>query len=877
MRDALRRIWSTLPFLLAPLALSACGDDDLEAGAATPLEIQTALPFTTLVAGESVTVTCAGVRGTLVDGSVTSFELIVTPEQGIERAAMDLRFEAAGSFTVACRAPLFELTDTSPETVVVTPAAAASASITLEPPTSAAGEPVTRRCVLRDDYGNPIDSVASSVVTPAHGFSEVASDSAGISTLMAQRAGQYVVQCRWDGTPVISPTTNWEVAPGPAAEVVVKAIPDQPAYPKSAKVEIQVDVFDAYGNVVATGAPAESLEASTGGTVTGSAVTLAESGKTTVTATYGGASGSTTLEIDPNPPTLVVNDPARGTTIDGEAFIQVSGQVSDDRGLGPVFAGEVELPTDGEGRFSTQIPATFGVNTIHFRVSDLAGNLAQTWRSSVWSSEWFEMISAAPEADHVPGGATLVLTQAIFDDGLTPGNIDGAVRPKDIADIAKIILANVDLKSLAPEPLTSFLGCDYHMDELEIEDADVKITLEPGHAKLEFTLYGFSLKVSNSGGFLCSFHWGKEPGELLSGTGPLNFSAKAIKAVARVSAKAQDGSAAVTVDLDDLVLEGTYNVDIIVIDDIVDGFFNIFLGLFKGILGDVISSLFSTLFDSLNLNQALDVPVLGSDSPNSVRLETSPGQISFEDDRVVVALDARARADAPKRPHEVLGSPRYAGCGSPAAIPASFEGAALVALHDDLLNQIFFSIWDGGSLDLSLSGDALGDIDLAGFGVTDLVADVDASLAPIVNGCDGAAEVEIGDLYIDATFKMGGTPTRMAFWVQGKVGLAFTVGPDANGQSAIDFALSGLDALTFEVVANEGIFAGNDEGLISLVKDALIPQLLGGALDDLGPIALPAIPLSTLLPGVPEGLELRIGLTAVETGGGLTRATGGLE
>ncbi|MBT9560541.1 MAG: hypothetical protein IV100_31240 [Myxococcales bacterium] len=875
MRVSLRS--GSLLAVLPSLVLAACGDDELESAAATPLEIQTALPFTALVAGESVTVTCAGVRGTLVDGSVTTFELIVSPDQGLERAGLDLRFTAAGSYSVACRAPLFELTDPSPETVVVTPAAAATATIALEPPTSAAGEPVTRRCVLRDDFGNPIDSVASSVVTPADGYSEAASESAGISTLMAQRAGQYVVQCRWDGTSVTSPTTDWEVLPGPAAEVVVKAIPEQPAYPKNAKVDVQVDVYDAYGNVVATGVPAESLEASTGATVTGSSVTLGESGTTTITATFAGASGDVTLAIDPNPPTLVVKDPTRGTTIDGEAFIQVSGQVNDDRGLGPVFAGDVELPTDGEGRFSTQIPAHYGVNTIHFKVSDLAGNLAQTWRSAVWSSEWFEMISAAPEADRVPGGATLVLTQAIFDDGMTPGNIGGVVRPKDIADIAQIILANVDLKSLAPEPLANWWGCDYHLDELEIEDADVKITLEPGYAKLEFTLYGFSLKVSNSGGFLCSFHWGKEPGELLSGTGPLNFSAKAIKAMARVSATALDGSTEVTVDLDDLVLEGTYNVDIIVIDDIVDGFFNIFLGLFKGILGDVVSNLFSTLFDSLNLNQALDVPVLGSDTPNSVRLETRPGKIAFEDDRVIVALDARARADSPKRPHEVLGSPRYAGCGTPAALPDSFEGAALVALHDDLLNQIFFSIWDGGSLDLSLAGDALGDIDLAGFGVTDLVAKVDASLAPVVNGCDGAAEVEIGDLYIDATFNMGGTPTRMAFWVQGKVGLTFTVGPDANGQSAIDFALSGLDALTFEVVANEGIFAGNDEGLISLVKDALIPQLLGGALDDLGPIALPAIPLSTLLPGVPEGLELRIGLTAVETGGGLTRATGGLE
>lgn len=857
--------WTATLLGAACLFGPGCGDDaTLDEVTLTPQRVETVVSVSDVVAGQTVPVSCAVLRGTTVQVGHTDFALVVEPADGVTiNGATELVPTRAGELTVACRSQLLEIVDGSPAVVRVSPGQAAS--LELAPPSDGVvGVPATIDCVARDAFGNAVD-VEVSVGSPGA--------SADAEGLTPSAVGETTLTCSAEGlTPVSVP---WVVVAGAPVRAELMLDPDQAVVGLGAEVVATVTLYDAGDNVVEAGAVPDELVATPSGLdLAGNVVTAKSTGDYVLTATRLGLDASRPLAVDGTRPALVLDQPDRGTTHGGVGEILVAGKVTDDRGEVALTIGGDPVAVAEDGAFNATVPLGFGVNTLHVEARDAAGNVAETWRAAVWSDEWFALEKPIGPEDRVPKGAALILTQAIFDDKLEP--TDG--RPKDIADIAEILLVNLDVKALAPDPLTSLLGCDYHLDTFKIEDAEVRITVLDGKVRVEMDLTGFALEISNSGGLLCTFHWGKEPGDWLDGTGPLNISADAMKVVVYVSAKAEDGKAVLDVTVDDIEFNGAFNVDIPVVTDIVDGLFNVVLDIFKGLFGDLVSSIFGTLFESLNLTQALPIPVLGSDTPNTVHLETVVNQILFSEGQVLVELDATAYAEVSKRPWAHLGSPRYTGCGATKPLPASVKDKALIALHDDVLNQLFFAVFDGGSLNLTVTEAALGGaVDLAGFGVKDLVAKVDARLAPVVNSCDGAAQVEIGDLFVDAEFLLGDTPTHMAFWVQGDVGLVLSVVSLPEGGSGIDFELAGLDQLTFEVVTNDGLFAGNDQGLVDLVKGVLIPQLIGGALGDLGPIALPEIALSSIVPGLPEDLVLRIGLETIETGGGLTVVIGGLE
>ncbi len=92
------------------------------------------------------------------------------------------------------------------------------------------------------------------------------------------------------------------------------------------------------------------------------------------TDTYGNVGvASAQVTLDTAAPTLTVLQPTSGALINA-ASVQLTGQVSDDNGVGAVTVAGQPAAIHADGSFQAQVPLTEGGNTIAVQAFDLAGN-----------------------------------------------------------------------------------------------------------------------------------------------------------------------------------------------------------------------------------------------------------------------------------------------------------------------------------------------------------------------------------------------------------------------------------------------------------------------------------------------------------------------
>ncbi|MFT5434655.1 MAG: hypothetical protein ACI9OJ_005369 [Myxococcota bacterium] len=867
------------PALLAPtltvLLLAGCPDDEEDGEAIKPLVVNTELSETQIAAGAAVTVTCSGSRGDVVQSDL-GFSIDVDPVDGWSPDGGALVVTRAGSYSVACRlsepdpdsedSPI----DETPETLIVVAGAAATAGPWVDPSPGVAGESADAGCRVQDAHGNTIDGLAGTLeVSPTDGVT-VSDDS-----LTATRVGTYDIGCSFTTTPGVEVTNiQWPVGPGAPAVLILTLDPERDAYPTDENITVKAASYDAHNNRVSEDATLDSIslapEEST--SVNLPQFSASTGGTYTVSATSGDASGALEVLVDGQAPSIDVTFPERGLTKNGDAEVLVTGLATDNDALAQLLVnGEKVTPDQATGGFNTTVPLAYGVNTVAVEATDKAGNVTTTHQAVAWSDNWYSLSPVDEDADGIVDGLTIVLGQAVLDDGdHSEETVD------DVATLVGTILDGLDFGALIPDPLGSFLGCDYHMQEFNIDDASLSMELTDGALLLDIKLTNFILRVNNSGGLFCSLHDGKEPGDLLDGTGPLQYKADVLAIDAKLTLAVENGALVPKIEITKIDSEGTYNVNIPIIGDLVDGFFNFFLNILKGIIADQLNDLFGGLIESFALDLPLELPALGEGDPSTLRLKAKPTSGSITKDALTIGLKTVAHAESPNRPHDVLGSISYSGCGPTEPLPASDE-PMLIALHDDVLNQILFAVWEGGLLNQTLGAAALGDFDVSQFGITNLKVTLDARLPLIFNSCGGNDRIQIGDLYLDAEFEIQGNPTHIAFWIQGEAPVEFAVVQKEDGTTELGFNLQDVDPITLQLVLNEGFFASNEAVLIAIVKDQLLPQMLGSLAGGLGSFPLPEIDLSGLAEGLPEGLVLAIDVKYLATGGGTVRLHSGLK
>jgi hypothetical protein len=859
---------SRLPLALLLLALlSACGDEKkFDPNLATAVD--TFVQFSAIEAGTRTPVACVRSNGKGQQIAGGTFTLSVSPAEGASVNGLEAGSTRAGVLAVSCRDEALGLTDESPAEVTVNPAAATHTVITVSPSTVAAGEPADVTCVARDPYGNTAAANLRLEVTPKE---SVTVD--GLTAVSATAAGTYEVLCFAATVDEAQRgRTNLTVTPGPRVGIALDVAPDQLAYRLFQPITVTAVGVDSYGNRIAGDIAIDGLDATPTGhhRVIGDALNQVRfdlEGKYTLSAKAkddASQTATTPVVVDQTPPELTVTSPERGLVTDTLTEVTVNGKVTDNLGeLGEFTIGDRPVAVDADGTFSAKVPLKHALTLIDVHAEDPYGNASTVTRAAERSNGYYALTGRTFETDGVGDAVALVLTQEAVDDG----DHDEANRD-DLAHIFEFVLANIDFLSFIPRPLTTFgcIGgsCEIAMTDVSIPDVNVDIDLANGKLQMKVELVGLSGTISlffPCDNFLCPTRPMVElPGTVATDRVVLTTDILVnIDAAGVTTTRAQNTVVDIqglVVDINDPTGIAQAAVDLVVTyirDPLVMAVELVITALIEDQLANALDGLFS----ALNLNQSFDLPSpIPNQPPNTLIIATRPTGVDISPERLQLRVDGLARAKTPKRPRTHLGSLKHTGCAPASSLTFPSPAPIVVGLHDDLINQLLFAVWEGGTLSLDLSGPAANAL-VGNFGLLDATIQVDALLPPVLDSCQRANTAQLGDLYIEAEALFAGDPIHLGLWISAEAPVDVDISPNDEGALQAKLVLGTFDPMWIEVVINEGAFADDDETVVSLIRDTLIPQLLG-MVGDAASFTLPTIDLGALTTAVPAGTVINL-------------------
>lgn len=882
---------------LVTVALAGCSDGGTKGagpGEATPgggvdepgavgatASVETAVSSNAIAAGTVVTVTCSTLdaAGNATDES--GFDLDLSSSDGMEIEGLALTPTLAGSFTVACR--LGDLADGSPETVSVVPGPVAKTTASVSPESIVAGGSAEVTCSAEDAFGNAVADAAFQVTAAPEG------PTATGTTITSTVAGSFVIGCAVKEEGATVETAAWTVTPGAAVTFALALDPEEIAYAIDEGIAVTGTGEDEFGNPV-TGLPVAELAAVPEGShkvfADGQKIRFTSEGFFTISASSAAdpsLSATRDVVVDQTPPLLVLTSPDRGFVADGITEVTVEGTVSDNLGTVAslvVNGASVALPPEG-GAFSLTMPVDYGLHMIVAEAADPWGNTIQSGRSVLWSDGWYALSPAAFETDAVGDAIVFELSQEAIDDG---DHDEPAVD--DLAHVVETIASEIDLAAFLPNPLLAFDcltgDCVVTMKSVTVGDTQVSLTLLDGGMHVHLVLLDFAMEIET----LTPGAFGL-PGLPIGGTwtaASITLDMDVLLDLVGGEMVSEVKGAKVKIDDTAILL---FDKVLPVLDDIVNAGLDLIEPLVLGILETalpfvlqgVVEDTIGGLAEQLALEQEFELPALAEGTePNVLVLESEATQLFFTPGYMRISMAGLARAKTSLRPHEVPGSVRFTSCGPAGTIPVPPSAPLVGGIHDDLVNQLLFGVWDGGTLSLDLTGDALASLDLSKYGVVLSHIHVDPLLPIVLDSCGGKGNtMEIGDLYLDATLDLFGEPSHIVLWLQATAPVELTTGVDDEGKTTLAFEILGFDPVVVDVVQNEGVFEGDDAGLVELVGGQMLPLLVEKLAGDQLSFALPEIDLHSLADGIPEGTTLNLDLQQIGRSGAYVTVEGGLK
>ncbi len=583
---------------------------------------------------------------------------------------------------------------------------------------------------------------------------------------------------------------------------------------------------------------------------------------------------SQVLNIPECRPVITISWPPRGITLDGDPVVVVSGTVTSP--AAPIATltinGEtVEVKPDST--FQHPMTSAQAMNLIMGEAWDLIGGYGKAVQSYYYSTKYYPVDSANPAQSMVNDGLMIFLGKDVWDDNDT-SDID------DIATILTVYLGNMDLNGMIQNPVTtsSFGWCNYKISVKNIGFGTPQIDLVPtaGGLNLGIVLPNFKADVeADASEFACIDVSGTAKASSVSVTGKVLIS---VDGAGNVSVTLQT----VTVKLNGFSLDLS-GVTGALLNWLVDLFEDTIASELESALKDQLSamipSLLKDVLESLALNQEFEVPpFIGEGEPVTLGIRTGLSSAVFTDEGSVLGL--KATVVAPKAiGHTPLGSIGRAAClGAPEQFQIPKAGQLEIALADDLLNQIPYGIYWGGLLDLALNEQDIG-TDLSGYGITELVVNLDALLPPILTSCneESALKVQIGDMRIDATMNLFEMPVTLTAYASLEVDASIVAVDGAAGKE-MGIALGDVQIFEVQIVSITGALAGAEDALVTLIKENLVGGLLGGlAGGALGSFPIPAIDLSTIDPTLPAGSVIELDLVQIMRLFGYTALSGNVK
>lgn len=870
--------------LALPLALAsvACGGDDASEGSATKVvRVETLVQPGSFEAGGHAQVLCAAVnkKGEPIP-SATSFTVVATPADGAAfDSALVMSSTRAGTVTVACQ--YAGVVDATPEVVTVTAGPGTHTVMSVSPASIRASESAATTCFVADQYGNDTGAAHAVAAEPA----DIAvRDGVVIGTI----AGDYTLTCTatgMSGDQLGHATVS--VTPGDTVELALAYEPDRPSYDLENAVKITGVGLDIQGNVTQTGIALTDLAVEPSGhaNVVGqqrNLLSFLDEGRFTVTAKSASdptMTASSPIVVDQTPPALTLTSPERGTVHDADNLITFAGTVSDN--LGEVASltvngTDVPLPAAG-GSFSAQVPLTYGVDIFHVVATDPYGLETVVTRAAEKSTEHFAMESPTVATDAVSSGGVIFLMPELFDDG----DHTEAARD-DLASLLLDIVKHLDLTALVPNPLTSFAciggNCTIRFTGIGYSDVRVGITLKPGRLHVHVEMDDMSANIAlDAPCSICNGGQAVLPGAATADRVVADLDV--VLSLVNGQAEAAAENAVVTLEGFDVHIDDPtgilQSVVTLAVGLIKDPLVNALEGLLAGLMEDQLGPALGSIFNALYIDQDLEIPSpIGDGDPNTLKLLLEPEAIDIAPERAQVRMRGLAYAKVPKRPYPSLGSVGHEGCraytplGFPAPTPLT------VGVHDSFINQILYAVWEGGTISLDVPAGAANDL-ISSLPVQNLALKVEPHLPPVLNSCGGKESIQLGDLFLDATFDLGG-PVHLGMWLQVEAGVNVVVEPNAEGRLEARIEVGDFDTLTTEIVTNEGLFAGDDGAVEDLVKNVLVPQLLS-SVGDAARFALPQIDLHEQSAVFPPGTTVDFVVQQVSRDNAYLTVQGGLK
>jgi len=217
----------------------------------------------------------------------------------------------------------------------------------------------------------------------------------------------------------------------------------------------------------------------------------------------------------------------------------------------------------------------------------------------------------------------------------------------------------------------------------------------------------------------------------------------------------------------------------------------------------------------------------------------------------------------PNLGHNVKGTVTRSGCciGGTDAIGLPLASKPLeLGLHDDMINEVVFALYNGGALKFDLTEADLGQ-DLSQYGIDSLVMHIDFWLPPIITGCKrpkNQLTVEIGDMGIHATMNLMGMPVDMQLFASAAFDASFEIVDGKDGPE-LSVKIDRVSFLDVEVARLDGALVGAEDMIRGMIKDTLLPMVIEQiAGKSLGSFPIPSMDLHAMDPSIPVGTEIKI-------------------
>lgn len=570
---------------------------------------------------------------------------------------------------------------------------------------------------------------------------------------------------------------------------------------------------------------------------------------------------------------VVITHPERGEESE-VAMVQVTGYVAGGTAPYVLTVNGVPVALGANSTFLTDVPVVHGMNLLDAEVTDSVGDKASTVQACYYSTYYYPVDKANPSQSMVQDALSVILGPEVWDDD-DPSDLD------DIASVVILFVKEQDLGALIQNPVDSGEAgwCDYEIsiDNVGYGGVDVDITPVDGGLFIHIEIMDFHAHVdADLDGMAC-------PG--VGGT--VTADSIVIDVTFWVSS---DGQGNVTVSSDkpvvninDLKIEFDNSILDFLVGWLVNWFLDIYTGqieeMFESQLKDQIDATITQTIESLAWEQSFDIPIFfGGGNGFTVTAVMSISTVDFSSKGARVGIQATMVANK-GCVHESPGSLSIQPCPKESGDPFTPQPSFGIALHDDLVNQIPYSLFWGGLFPAEVPAALLGGVDLAAFGLDNLALTMDMLLSPILSDCQKQDYVlQMGDFLarLQTTYVGMNIAIKLYAHVEVQLQLSLVDGPDGKEIGA------GLTPTKLDIdvsdVKVQG-FGPEEAQTLKFMLEMLLDTQVMGALGNqiFTTMPLPAVDLSGLHDSIPLGTKIKIDPQTLDRKWGYTVFEGGVK